>query len=96
MSNLKQFEKVLKVIVDGNGTATKKHILDTLGDQIVHERLSAYIWDIKKKSGIPIAAIKDGKKVIAYYIVDMKAETSVVEAADSDEKSIDEQEIVTA
>lgn len=68
---LKPFEKLLTVMVSGK-PVTIEEIDATLGNEIYMYRLSTYIWHIKTFAGGVVKAIKDGRKVTAYQIVNVK------------------------
>jgi len=69
-SKLKPFEKLLTVMVSGKPVTTEE-IDATLGQEIHMYRLSTYIWHIKKFANGTVKAIKDGRKVTAYQIVNV-------------------------
>ena len=68
---LKPFEKLLTVMVSGK-PVTIEEIDATLGNEIYMYRLSTYIWHIKTFANGVVKAIKDGRKVTAYQIVNVK------------------------
>jgi len=68
---LKPFEKLLTVMISGN-PVTVEEIDATLGKEIYMYRLSTYIWHVKTFAGGVVKAIKDGRKVTAYQIVNVK------------------------
>lgn len=68
---LKPFEKLLTVMISGN-PVTVEEIDATLGKEIYMYRLSTYIWHVKTFAGGVVRAIKDGRKVTAYQIVNVK------------------------
>lgn len=69
-SKLKPFEKLLTVMISGN-PVTIEEIDATLGKEIYMYRLSTYIWHIKTVANGVVRAIKDGRKVTAYQIVNV-------------------------
>jgi len=69
-SKLKPFEKLLTVMISGN-PVTVEEIDATLGKEIYMYRLSTYIWHIKTVANGVVRAIKDGRKVTAYQIVNV-------------------------
>lgn len=68
---LKPFEKLITVMISGK-PVTVEEIEATLGNEIHMYRLSTYIWHIKQFAGGVVKAIKDGRKVTAYQIVNVK------------------------
>lgn len=68
---LKPFEKLLTVMISGN-PVTVEEIDATLGKEIYMYRLSTYIWHVKTFAGGVVRAIKEGRKVTAYQIVNVK------------------------
>jgi hypothetical protein len=68
---LKPFEKLLTVMISGK-PVTVEEIDATLGKEIYMYRLSTYIWHVKTFAGGVVKAIKDGRKVTAYQIVNVK------------------------
>jgi hypothetical protein len=69
-SKLKPFEKLLTVMISGN-PVTIEEIDATLGKEIYMYRLSTYMWHIKTIANGVVRAIKDGRKVTAYQIVNV-------------------------
>ena len=67
---LKPFEKLLTVMISGK-PVTKEEIETTLGDEIYMYRLSTYIWHIKIHANGIVKAIKDGRKVTAYQLMNI-------------------------
>ena len=51
---------------------TKDEIDEKLGAEIYTYRLSTYIWHIKTIANGTVRAIKDGRKVVAYQLVNVK------------------------
>jgi len=68
---LKPFEKLLTVMISGK-PVTIKEIDATLGKEIYMYRLSTYIWHIKKFANGVVKAIKDGRRVTAYQVMNVK------------------------
>jgi hypothetical protein len=68
---LKPFEKLLTVMVSGK-PVTKEEIESTLGKEIYMYRLSTYMWHIKTIVNGSIKAIKSGRKVTAYQLMNPK------------------------
>ena len=69
-TKLKPFQKLLTVMISGNPT-TVEEIEALLGKEIQMYRLSTYIWHIKTNADGVVRAIKDGRKVTAYQIVNV-------------------------
>lgn len=67
---LKPFEKLLTVMISGK-PVTKDEIEATLGSEIYMYRLSTYIWHVKTHANGVIKAIKDGRKVTAYQLMNV-------------------------
>jgi hypothetical protein len=67
---LKPFQKLLTVMISGKPT-TVEEIDALLGKEIQMYRLSTYIWHIKTNADGVVKAIKDGRKVTAYQIVNI-------------------------
>ncbi len=70
-TKLKPFEKLLTVLVSGK-PVTVEEIDATLGKEIYMYRLSTYIWHIKTNANGVVKSIKDGRKVTAYQIINVK------------------------
>ena len=69
MAKTKQFERVLKVLLDASpNIVTKTDLADQLGGEIVMARISTYIWEIKEKAGVPVEVWKVGREVSGYSI----------------------------
>ena len=68
--DLKQFQKVLTVLVSGN-PVTVDEIEATLGGEIYMYRLSTEIWCIRNYAGGIVKSIKDGRKVVAYQLMNV-------------------------
>jgi hypothetical protein len=69
-TKLKPFQKLLTIMVSGK-PVTVEEIDATLGKEIYMYRLSTYIWHIKTNANGVVKAIKDGRKVSAYQIVNV-------------------------
>lgn len=67
-SKIKPFEKLLTIMVSGK-PVTIEEIDATLGKEIYMYRLSTYMWHIKVHANGIVKAIKDGRKVTAYQII---------------------------
>ena len=67
---LKPFQKLLTVMISGKPT-TVEEIDALLSKEIQMYRLSTYIWHIKTNADGVVKAIKDGRKVTAYQIVNV-------------------------
>lgn len=107
MAKTKQFERVLKVLLDASpNTVTKTDLADQLGGEIVMSRISTYIWEIKEKAGVPVEAEKNGREVTGYSINEVvksmvsetvPEETVSVPETDSSETEMDEEaDVATA
>jgi hypothetical protein len=70
-TKLKPFQKLLTIMADGN-VVTVEEIDATLGKEIYMYRLSTYIWHIKTNANGVVRALKDGRKVTGYQIVNVK------------------------
>ena len=69
-TKLKPFQKLLTVMVSGK-PVTIDEIDATLGKEIYIYRLSTYIWHIKTRANGIVKAIKDGRKVSSYQIINV-------------------------
>ena len=69
-TKLKPFQKLLTVLQSGK-PVTIEEIDATLGKEIYMYRLSTYMWHIKTQANGTVKAIKDGRKVTAYQIVNV-------------------------
>jgi hypothetical protein len=69
-TKLKPFQKLLTVLQTGK-PVTIEEIDQTLGKEIYMYRLSTYMWHIKTQANGIVKAIKDGRKVTAYQIVNV-------------------------
>ena len=71
MAKVKQFEKVLGILRDASPKAVSKEDLAAkLGTDVEMYRISTYIWEVKNKAGVPVEAIKDGRKVVGFRVAD--------------------------
>jgi hypothetical protein len=70
-TKLKPFEKLLMIMKSGN-PVTIEEIDATLGKEIYMYRLSTYMWHIKTNANGVVKAIKDGRRVTAYQIINVK------------------------
>ena len=69
-NKLKPFEKLLTIMVSGK-PVTIEEIDKTLGQEIHMYRLSTYIWHIKTFANGVVKAVKDGRKIVSYQIVNV-------------------------
>lgn len=67
---LKPFEKLLTLMISG-APVTIEEIDTLLGKEIYMYRLSTYIWHIKTVANGVVKAIKTGRKVTAYQIMNV-------------------------
>ena len=67
-TKLKPFQKLLTIMVSGK-PVTIDEIDTLLGKEIYMYRLSTYMWHIKTNINGVVKAIKDGRKVTAYQLV---------------------------
>ena len=85
MAKVKQFEKILEVLRDASPKAVSKELLaKTLGGDVAMYRISPYIWEVKNKAGVPVEAVKDGRKVVAFRVADTSAVSAPVAAEASE------------
>lgn len=70
-SKLKPFQKLLTIMASGK-EVTVEEIDALLGKEIYMYRLSTYMWHIKTNANGVVKAIKDGRKVSAYQIMNVK------------------------
>ena len=70
-NKLAPFEKLMTIMVTGK-PVTKEEIEATLGNEIHMYRLSTYMWHIKVNANGVIKVIKDGRKAVAYQIMNVK------------------------
>lgn len=67
---LKPFQKLLTLMISGK-PVTVDEIDTLLGKEIYMYRLSTYIWHIKTVSNGVVKAIKTGRKVTAYQLMNV-------------------------
>jgi hypothetical protein len=67
---LKPFQKLLTLMISGK-PVTIEEIDTLLGKEIYMYRLSTYIWHIKTVASGVVRAIKTGRKVTAYQLVNV-------------------------
>jgi hypothetical protein len=68
---LAPFQKLLTVMISGNPVTLDE--MDTLlGKEIYMYRISTYMWHIKVNANGVIKAIKDGRKVTGYQLMNVK------------------------
>ena len=70
-NKLAPFEKLMTIMVTGK-PITKEEIEATLGNEIHMYRLSTYMWHIKVNANGVIKVIKEGRKAVAYQIMNVK------------------------
>jgi len=71
MAKVKQFERVLEVLQNASPkSVSKEDLAAALGKDVEMYRISTYIWEVKNKAGVPVEAIKDGRKVVGFRVVD--------------------------
>jgi len=66
----KVWEKLIVAMISGK-QISKEEVTATLSNELEVYRLSTYIWDIKVKAGGVIKAVKDGRKVVAYQLMNV-------------------------
>jgi len=66
----KVWEKLIVAMISGK-QISKEEVAATLSNELEVYRLSTYIWDIKVKAGGVIKAVKDGRKVVAYQLMNV-------------------------
>jgi hypothetical protein len=68
---LAPFQKLLTVMISGKPVTLEE--MDTLlGKEIYMYRISTYMWHIKTNANGVVKAIKDGRKVIGYQLMNVK------------------------
>lgn len=67
---LTAWQKLLTVLISGKQVSIDE-IEQTLGKEIYMYRLSTYVYDIKAHGSGVVKAIKDGRKVIAYQLINV-------------------------
>lgn len=65
------FEKLLTLMISGE-PVTIEEIDSKLGQEIYTYRLSTYMWHIKTNANGVVKSIKEGRKVVAYQLVNVK------------------------
>ena len=85
-TKLKPFQKLLTIMQTGK-PVTIEEIDKTLGKEIYMYRLSTYMWHIKTQANGIVKAIKDGRKVTAYQIVNATEVKEYMKRAGVDAKS---------
>ena len=69
----KQYELVLDILLEASPQpVSRAQFEEKLGAQLVASRLPSYLWDIKNKSKIPVESVKEGRKVLGWFIADPK------------------------
>ena len=69
-TKLQPFQKLLTVMISGKETSIEE--IDTLlGKEIYMYRLSTYMWHIKTNANGIVKSIKDGRKVVAYQLINV-------------------------
>lgn len=71
---LKPFEKMLNLMLSGQ-PVTKEEFESKIGDQIEMYRISTYVWHMKTIANAIVRVIKDGRKVVAYQVINVAAVT---------------------
>lgn len=85
-TKLAPFQKLLTVMISGKPVTLEE--MDTLlGKEIYMYRISTYMWHIKTFAGGVVKAIKDGRKVTAYQIMNVKEVKEYMKTAGIDAKS---------
>lgn len=69
-NKLKPYEKLLTIMVSGK-PVTVEEIDTLLGQEIYMYRLSTYMWHIKTNVNGVVKAIKDGRRVTAYQLMNV-------------------------
>ena len=69
-TKLKPFQKLLTVMISGKPVSIEE-IDATLGKEIYMYRLSTYMWNIKTIAMGTVKAIKDGRKVTGYQLINV-------------------------
>lgn len=82
-----QWQKVLRVLhaecASGCVTNNKLAIAGALSGEIVMSRLSVYICEIKRHTGVVIRPVRDGRNVIGYQIVNLNVAADYIANLDS-------------
>ena len=69
-TKLKPFQQLLTIMLSGQPVSVQE-IDATLGKEIYMYRLSTYMWHIKTNANGVVKAIKDGRKVTGYQIINV-------------------------
>jgi len=69
-TKLKPFQKLLTIMISGK-PVTIEEIDILLGKEIYMYRISTYIWHIKTVANGVVKAIKTGRKVTAYQLINV-------------------------
>lgn len=69
-TKLKPFQKLLTIMISGK-PVTVEEIDTLLGKEIYMYRISTYMWHIKTMANGVIRAVKTGRKVTAYQLVNV-------------------------
>ena len=69
-TKLKPFQKLLTIMISGK-PVTVEEVDTLLGNEIYMYRLSTYMWHIKTVANGVVKAIKTGRKVTAYQLVNV-------------------------
>jgi len=85
-TKLAPFQKLLTVMISGK-PVTLEEIDTLLGKEIYMYRISTYMWHIKTFAGGVVKTIKDGRKVTAYQIMNVKEVKEYMKTAGVDTKS---------
>jgi hypothetical protein len=84
-TKLAPFQKLLTVMISGK-PVTLEEIDTLLGKEIYMYRISTYMWHIKTFAGGVVKSIKDGRKVTAYQIMNVKEVKEYMKAEGIDAK----------
>jgi len=86
MAKVKQFEKVLKILQDASPEEVSKETLAAaLGTDVAMYRISTYIWEVRNQTGVPVEAVKDGRRVTGFKIPVETVEDDAVAASTVEE-----------
>jgi hypothetical protein len=85
-NKLAPFQKLLTVMISGK-PVTFEEIDTLLGKEIYMYRISTYMWHIKTFAGGVVKSIKDGRKVTAYQIINVKEVKEYMKTAGIDTQS---------
>jgi biotin operon repressor len=90
MAKVKQFERVLEMLQNASPKSVSKETLAAkLGKDVEMYRISTYIWEVKNKAGVPVEAIKDGRKVVGFRVVDATTVPApATEASEATEETV--------